>query len=312
MNTAAKDAVDVAEAPALASLSSATLTARLGELLGEERSLQVEFLQCLAEYEARSIYLEQGYSSLFSYLTEGLHLAGGSAYRRMVGARLLRRFPVLADALRDGRLSLTTLAELKAVLDATNVVELIERVSFQSKEKVQVLVATLRPSSPVRESVRKLARPKAVEVPAVTTESAAPLLHAAEVTIARPRPDEVKPIDADLRVLRVTVSQAFLDELAEAKAALSHSFPTVDFETVVREGFRLIRAAEAKRRGAVSSKPRSKPIIQPATEPATQPHAPSKLSRRKDPHYIPAAVRRTVWQRDRGCCSFVGDGGKVC
>src|SRR5262245_20802808 len=135
MNTAAKDAVDVAEAPALASLSSATLTARLGELLGEERSLQVEFLRCLAEYEARSIYLAQGYSSLFSYLTEGLHLAGGSAYRRMVAARLLRRFPVLADALRGGRLSLTTLAELKDVLEANNVVELIARATSSPKPR---------------------------------------------------------------------------------------------------------------------------------------------------------------------------------
>src|SRR5215510_9909826 len=175
MNTAAKDlvdavsAVDAADAPALASLSSATLTARLGKLLGDERSLQVEFLLYLAEYEARSIYLEQGYSSLFSYLTEGLHLAGGSAYRRLVAARLLRRFPVLADPLRDGRLSMTTLAELKDVLEPNNVVELIERASFQSKDKVRVLVATLKPSPPVPESIRKLVQRKVASVPAVMT-----------------------------------------------------------------------------------------------------------------------------------------------
>jgi hypothetical protein len=38
----------------------------------------------------------------------------------------------------------------------------------------------------------------------------------------------------------------------------------------------------------------------------------ARSRRRKGSRYIPAAVRRAVWERDGGCCAFVGSNGQRC
>ena len=43
------------------------------------------------ELDARRLYLREGCSSLFTYCTQVLHLAEGSAYNRIEAARAARR-----------------------------------------------------------------------------------------------------------------------------------------------------------------------------------------------------------------------------
>lgn len=59
--------------------------------------------------------------------------------------------------------------------------------------------------------------------------------------ISRQKPDEVKAISEDLRVLKVTVSKEFIEELKQVRELLSHKFPYGSFEEVLREGLKLIR-----------------------------------------------------------------------
>jgi len=94
----------------LSSLDARSLARRLGELAGDERQAQVEFLLHLDEFDRRRAWLELGYGSLWTYCLEALHLREGAAGRRINAMRVLRRFPGLAGALRDGRLCLSTLA----------------------------------------------------------------------------------------------------------------------------------------------------------------------------------------------------------
>lgn len=89
--------------PAPASLDPTALSRRLGELAGHERELQVEFLLHLEEFDRRRAWAEAGYPSLWEYLLRVLHLREGAAGRRIAAMRVLRRFPALGDALRDGR-----------------------------------------------------------------------------------------------------------------------------------------------------------------------------------------------------------------
>ena len=60
-----------------ASLDSPSLARRLGELAGDERHVQVEFLLHLDEFDRRRAWLELGYGSLWSYCLEALHLREG-------------------------------------------------------------------------------------------------------------------------------------------------------------------------------------------------------------------------------------------
>ena len=64
-------------------LESNVLALRLRELAGEERNVQVDFLLHLDEFDRRRAFVEAGYSSLWSYCLEALHLREGAAGRRI-------------------------------------------------------------------------------------------------------------------------------------------------------------------------------------------------------------------------------------
>src|SRR5919198_2583438 len=140
----------------LANLSSAALTARLTELVGDERRCIVDFLWHLAEMDRRSTHLDLEYPSLFAYCTEALRLPKASAWRRTTAARLLVQFPLAAGYLADGRLCLTTFVLLKDLLTPENHRELLDRAALLSEDAVKVLVATLQPRPEVKESIRRL------------------------------------------------------------------------------------------------------------------------------------------------------------
>lgn len=59
--------------------------------------------------------------------------------------RVLRRFPKLEPALRDGRLCLSTASLVGQVLTDDNLEELIERAAFRTKAEVEHLVVSVRP-----------------------------------------------------------------------------------------------------------------------------------------------------------------------
>jgi len=80
-------------------LSSHALTARLGELLATERRTIASFVLHLAELERRQLHLELGYSSTFVFCTQHLKLTNASAFRRTTAARLVTRYPAIAEML---------------------------------------------------------------------------------------------------------------------------------------------------------------------------------------------------------------------
>jgi 5-methylcytosine-specific restriction endonuclease McrA len=104
----------------------------------------------------------------------------------------------------------------------------------------------------------------------------------------------VKPLTPDLRRLNVTVSAEFMAELEQVRAALSHKCPDGDFEQVVREAFKLVLERDRKRK-ALTDRPRA------------QSETPGENDR-----YVPAAVKRAVWERDQGRCTWPMGDGEVC
>jgi hypothetical protein len=75
--------------------------------------------------------------------------------------RVLRRFPSLAPALRDGRVCLSTASLLGQVLTEENVVELVARAAYRTKKEVEELVVSIKPRPTPAEGVRKLPAPAA-------------------------------------------------------------------------------------------------------------------------------------------------------
>jgi hypothetical protein len=318
----------------------------------------VEFLLHLGEFDRRRGYLERGYPSMFEYCTSALRLSKSAAFRRIAAARLLRRFPAAADRLRDGRLCLTTLAVLRDLLTDENCEDLLRQASGLTRDQVEALVAACvpDPATPPPDTVTPVPSPRLVWLPAAALaavasapDSSAPATEAqkGQVLLAVPQvpPDRVKPLSAELRVLRVTVSQTFLDELDEVKLALSHSVPDGGFEAVVRRCFKLVLERDRARRGpkpdvreaqdgrgtrggdtkgdetaapdmragdesAEQSEPRKAGDPQAGTSRAAE-RAAAKPPRGRSRH-VPSAIRRAVWARDGGRCAYRAPDGRVC
>jgi 5-methylcytosine-specific restriction endonuclease McrA len=282
----------------LAQLSSETLTARVGQLLGHERRLVVAFLFHLAELEDRQLHLRLGHSSLFVYCTDALRLSKAAAFRRTTAARLLRRFPRAAPYLESGALCLTTLVELREVLTDENHERTLADAAGKTEDQVRELVAALRPRPAPPDLFRRLPAPPS-SGPEPDAPQSSPSDHARP---AEPPPSSrtrgrLEPISDELRVLRVTVGREFAQDLDKVRALLSHKLPSGALEQVLHECIRqTIAACEKRRRGGTKSRTaRPKPA---------SPQPPSR--------HIPTEVRRAVWERDEGRCAFVGTTGIRC
>jgi 5-methylcytosine-specific restriction endonuclease McrA len=303
-----------------ASLDSTALSRRLGELAGHERQLQLDFLLHLDEFDRRRAWAEAGYPSLWEWCLRVLHLREGAAGRRIAAMRVLRRFPALADALRDGRLCLSTVALLGPVLTEENCAEIVDRAAFKTRAETEHLVASLQPRTPPKEGLRLLPTPRSSApapraAPPPRQEPCASQkrpevdqLQAAEISACPPRRASrsgFEPVSESHYSLRVTVDRAFKQEFEQLKALLAHKIPDGDFEAVLREAIGCSLAMHAKRKGAVepSRKRKSPP---PKKSDLGEKHRPAARER------IPTAVRREVWRRDGGRCAWRGPDGHVC
>lgn len=309
----------------LADVPADRLTARLYELRVEERHRLVEFLGYLAELDRRKLYLELGFGSTFAFCTDHLGLSKASAYRRTTAARLLRRFPVVADHLADGRLCLTTLVELRDVLSEQRLDEVLGRAAGKTEDEVKALVAALKPRPEPIDLLRRWPMPQggpassgpgpgpkdvSQETGRLAAVSATPRV-ASLASLPQPaalpppaspsarksdvgRLARIEPIGEARYLLRAGVGQAFVDQLREARALLSHQLPGGDLEEVLTECVRIaVGALVKKRRGAGKQTGGTRPAV-------------------RRTRHVPAAVRDEVWRRDEGRCAFTAEGGRRC
>ena len=315
-----------------ASLDSKALALRLHDLVGEERNVQVDFILHLDEFDQRRAYLEGGYGSLWDYCLKALHLREGAAWRRMAAMRVLRRFPSMEAALRDGRLCLSTLALLGQVLTDENAGDLLARAAYRSKAEVDSLVASVKPRPTPADGVRKLPEPRgvpcepavalavappvstAVPPPLAATVSAGPRdaveplsgpVAAAPVPAVAGRPPhrdapsaEMHAVSEDRWSLRVTIDRDLKEDLETLATLLSHKVPRGNLAAVLREAIRCAIERHGKRKGAVA--------------PARKRSPPPAARESSDPRAIPMEVRREVWKRDGGRCTWAGPDGRRC
>ena len=131
------------------------LTLRLRDLLRREHGALADFLLTLSAFDERRLWAELEYGSLFDFLHRELRLSKSAAYYRMTAVALVRDFPAVADALREGKLCVMTVVEVARVLKPENSGDLLPRFFGLSKREAKVLVASLLPveAPPMRELV---------------------------------------------------------------------------------------------------------------------------------------------------------------
>jgi hypothetical protein len=154
-------------------LSDRDLLARIATLASTEREAMAELVAHLTAIELRpSLYLAQGYGSLFDYCTRALRLSEDAACTRIAAVRACGRFPAILDHLASGAMNLTSVRLLAPHLTAENHETVLARASSKARGDIEALVAELAPRPDVRSSVRKLPTPKDANAGAVPTTKA--------------------------------------------------------------------------------------------------------------------------------------------
>jgi hypothetical protein len=260
-------------------LSDSDLLTELERAVASERHATARLIALLMEVDSRKLHAGQGYSSLFTYCVQRLHLSEHAAYLRIEAARLARRFPMILDRLSDGSLHLTAVTLLGPHLTAANHLELLESARHLSKREVEVLIARVRPQPDVPSIVRKLPVVPQVHVPAV----AAPVA---------PRPPEIKPLASERYKVQCTVSRETYDKLRAVQDLLRHTIPNGDLSAILDRALTLLLADLSRTKFASTDRPRGGGTSSSRTR------------------HISAAVKRDVWARDGGRCAFQGEQGR--
>jgi hypothetical protein len=163
----------------------------LRRLVCADQALSARMLVHLGEADARGLYREYAYPSMFAYCVDELHMSEAQAYLRIQAARLGRQFPLIVQLLAKGSLHLNAIKLLGPHLTPDNYVQVLERASGKGKREIELLVAELAPKPDVPNRVRKLPEASPVRVtraagPAAPTVLAARALFASEASIAIP------------------------------------------------------------------------------------------------------------------------------
>jgi 5-methylcytosine-specific restriction endonuclease McrA len=277
----------------LTHLSDAVLLRDLSALVAQDRTTTAMLLAHIAEVDARRLYLQAGYPSMFAYCVDELRLSEGGAYKRIQAARAARANPAIFAAVADGRLHLTAVRLLAPYLTAENADGLLAAATHLRRSEIEQLLAqrfpplrapgpapTVRaiPSEPMR---KRVLGPVASPTPSLLDPSESPL---------QPAP----PPAPERYSVHVTIDKSTHDKLRYAQELLSHSVPSGDVAQVLDRALdALIRQLE-QQKFAATTKPRPR-------------QAASTRAR-----HIPAPVRRAVWERDAGQCTFVGETGYRC
>jgi len=134
-------------------VSNEALLQSLEMFVGVERRAIAKMLAYLVEVEDRRLHLELSYSSMYDFCQRRLELSENEAYRRIAAARLVRKFPVVFEALRSGSVTLTNVVLLRDLFTAENVVGLVLEIAGKTRREVEALVARMQPKPDVPDSV---------------------------------------------------------------------------------------------------------------------------------------------------------------
>ena len=304
-------------------LTPCEVVAELTRLARGEREATVALIVYLGEFDARRLYEGAGYSSTFKYCMEVLHLSEDATFNRLELAHAAREHPVILDMLVAGSLSPTTARLLSRHLTRDNHEALLAAASGKSKQGVEKLLAERFPQPDVPPSVRKLRPPKRNPLPitpsaltdptpptpalAVSPPSGSgsedpvlsPPAHGSEVQASAvvpapvPRP-VVRPLAAERYEIRFTAGADTCEKLRRAQDLLGHALPSGDLAQVFDRALTLLVEDLERKKFAATERPRT------------------SRGQSEDSRNIPAAVRRAVAARDRGCCAFVAASGRRC
>ncbi len=311
---------------ALSHLSDQALLRELRTLVAQDRATTALLVAHLGEVDARRLYAEAGYPSMFAYCVERLGFSEESAYKRIRVARVAREFPAIHGMLADGRLHLSAVVVLASCLTPGNVDDLLAAATHRSRAAVEQLLAERFPRPDLPSVIQPLPGAWSAQQPSAGTLDATghPLTEASvqcvstllspgtvefsptELLASAPgespagslpppvaRAHQVAPLAPQRFAVQFTMDQEAHDDLIYAQALLGHAVPSGDPAAVFARALKALVAQLEKRKFAKTDRP-------------------CRCHASDDPRHVPADVKRAVWERDGGRCTFVSAAGHRC
>jgi 5-methylcytosine-specific restriction endonuclease McrA len=259
--------------------------------LANERRAAAASLAHIAEFDARKLFLPEGYPSMFRFCIDHLGLSEAGASKCLQAARTAREFPAIWDMLADGRLSASTVCLLASRLTDELAADLLAAAAHRPKRALEQYLANRFPKGDLAMEVTPLElaaapsrSPGNVSAPA-TARPACAATPAQRPQVAPPAPERYS--------VRFTMGQATHEAMRAFEKLAGRRVTAEQMNEALRRGFVAMRAAIEKKRFAATDRPR-------------------KQNRTPKGRHIPAAVKREVWRRDEGRCTFVAESGRRC
>jgi hypothetical protein len=277
-------------------LSDGDLVRRLTSVVKQDCVTTAEMLALIAEVDVRKLYLPAAYPSMFAYCVHELRLSEDSAAKRIQAARTAWQFPALFVALAKGHLHLSAVCRLAPHLTPENADELLKAATHKTKSEIEKLLAQRFPRTETLPMVMAMPGSSrlrdAQHAPGHVGLSASE--HAPGHVEASAQRPKVVPVAPERFLLQVSIGCRLRDKLRHAQELASHQIAPGDVAELVERSIDLLIAELEQRKFAATSRPRT-----------VQRRATSKRT-------IPAHVKRVVWERDGGRCTFVSETGHRC
>ena len=302
-------------------LADRSVLRKLSDHSSQHFSSTALLLSLIAYVDQHRLYLPEAHASMASYCVHVLGMRPDPAYRRIGVARTAWRFPAIFPAIAAGRLDLTAVLLLKPHLTTENSEELLAAAAHKTRTQLEKLLAERYPrpdlptliqpvgscaergvaqtqqvvasgpsDTPELTNQLALARVSPINTQTSPQSMVPPAPTPASPAMSRPR---ITPLSPGRVGIQVTVSESTLEKLRHAQALLGHSVPNGDVAEVLDLALDALIVSLEKRKFAATSRARPRRSAAKA-------------------RYVPAEVRREVWQRDGGQCTFQSDAGKRC
>ena len=288
------------------------------KLVKKERELSLQVIHHLEEIESRKLYLKKGFSSLFHYCVKELQYNENSAYLRIKTMKLCREVPEALAKIESGKLNLSTAGKLQSFFEKRRSASAKAPRTFDVKDSVSIpheaslctassqprnaasSLSTLSPQPspfpisgkgglPFSSSRDKLDLIEKVEEK--SSRETEKLLASIDPEIAAPK-ERVRELGQGKTEIKIILDEEGMKNLETLKHLLSHKNPNLSYGELVLFLLRL-----GLKKYDLRQKPLKKTSVQTLMR---QPLQKQKLMTR----HIPMNIRRKVWQKDEGRCSY--------
>ncbi len=246
------------------------------KLVKEERRLTGLVIENLQKIQEANLHLKMGYSSLFEYAVKALGYSESCAYRRTSAVKMARVLPEIKEKLNSGELNLTNLSMAQ---------------SFFSRGKIEVAK-----QKEVLEKIEHCSKSETEKI----------LVREFGVKALPPKRELVQSTTGDEALLHVRLQQETLKKLDRLKNLRAHKNSKMSYADLIDDMCEyMLKKLDPSERTVHGQHTRN-------TDLSAKPGAVG-VARSPNPRYIPPMIKRQIWRRELGQCSYIDvKSGKRC